>query len=153
MLLITFISSFLISFLERLRRKWQSPIYAFFDFKVEIGYDTDGRKFHFFRCSAKKCLNHGLKGVHHYQDSQDRSATSNLKTHASKCFGDNNNNTAFGLKASRNGDSSIFAAFAHQGQQPVKVTVTNRINVRWCWNKRVPRCGQSRRVVHSRGWG
>ena len=31
--------------------------------------------------------------------------------------------------------------------------VTNRINVRWCWNKRVPRCGRSRRVVHSRGQG
>jgi len=38
-------------------------------------------------------------------------------------------------------------------RMPLNSDVTNRINVRWCWNKRVPRCGQSRRVVHLRGRG
>ena len=122
MLLLTFVHSFLTSLLERLRSKWRSPIYGFFDSNVVIRYDTDGRKFHFFKCGAKKCLNHGLNGVRRYQDSQDHGATSNLKTHASKCFSDDVVDAAFGLKTSGNGDSSIFAAFARQGQQPVKVT-------------------------------
>jgi hypothetical protein len=112
----------LTGFSERLHSKWRSPIYAFFDSKIKIGYDKDSRKFHFFKCGAKKCLNHGLNGVRRYQDSQDRGATSNLKTHASKCFGDDVVDTAFGLKTSGKGDSSIFAAFTRQGQQPVKVT-------------------------------
>ena len=44
----------------------------------------------------KKC--HGLKGIHgvqHFQDSKDQAATSNLKSHAVKCFGQDTVDAAF----------------------------------------------------------
>ena len=64
---------------------WHSPVYGFFKSKVVIDYDNSC-KFHFFQCAAKHCKGK-VKGIHHYQDLQDRAATSNLKTHATKCFG------------------------------------------------------------------
>jgi hypothetical protein len=102
---------------ERLRCSWRSPAYGFFKTSVKIGYDDRGRKYHFFQCAAKKCKSNG--GVRRYQDSKDRSATGNLKSHAIRCFGHDAVETAFGETSkdgSRNG--SIFAAFSRQGQQP-----------------------------------
>ena len=96
-------------------------MYSFFKAQVTIGYDNR-RKYHFFACAATKCCNKGLKGVRRYQDSKDRAATSNLKTHAIRCFGEDVVQAAFGAKESKNPDGSIFASFARQGQHPVKVS-------------------------------
>ena len=86
-----------------------------------IGYDK-GRKFHFFRCASKNCKGKGHKGVRRYLDSKDRAATSNLKSHAVRCFGQDLVDSVFENKKSEGRDGSIFAAFACQGQQPVKVS-------------------------------
>ncbi|KDQ52104.1 hypothetical protein JAAARDRAFT_86992, partial [Jaapia argillacea MUCL 33604] len=69
---------------------------------------------------AWKCKN-PLKGLWRYQDSKDKSSTSNLKSHVIGCFG------AAAIDAVMKGDSalcdgSIFSAFARQGQCPVTVS-------------------------------
>ncbi|KAG6807073.1 hypothetical protein H0H92_008924, partial [Tricholoma furcatifolium] len=104
--------------LEHLQATWCSPVYGFFKPEVKVVYDGK-RKAHVFYCAAKKCKTTSY--VKHYQDSKDHSATSNLKTHATKCFVEV-------IKAAFTGDSatvcdgSIFAAFACQGQQPISVS-------------------------------
>ena len=62
-----------------------SPIYGFFKSDIKIVTEKN-RTYHFFKCAAKHCKNK-CGGVRRYQDSQDRAATSNLKSHAIKCFG------------------------------------------------------------------
>lgn len=49
-------------------------------------------------------------------------ATSNLKSHAVKCFGRGAVEAAFEKTQSKGHDGSIFTAFARQGQQPVKIS-------------------------------
>jgi hypothetical protein len=106
---------------ERLQTGWRSAVYGFFEAKVTVGYD-DHRKYHFFKCAAKKCKGKSQKGVRRYQDSKDCAATSNLKSHAVKCFGGDAVDAAFENAEFGGRDGSIFAAFARQGQQPVKVS-------------------------------
>jgi hypothetical protein len=106
---------------ERLQKNWRSAVYGFFEAKVVIGYD-EGRKYHFFKCAAKKCKSKGHKGVRRYQDSKDRAATSNLKSHAIKCFGQDAVDAGFETTGAGQRDGSIFVAFARQGQNPVKVS-------------------------------
>ena len=86
---------------------------------ILIGYDT-GWKYHFFKCVAKKCKGKGHKDIHCYQDSKDCTATSNLKSHTIKCFGEDAVHTVFENTQSGAHDGSIFVAFAYQGQHPVK---------------------------------
>ncbi|KAI0291919.1 hypothetical protein B0F90DRAFT_1604841, partial [Multifurca ochricompacta] len=64
---------------------------------------------------AKHCKSKG-GGVHHFQDSQDHAATSNLKAHAIKCFGADAVDAAFKKASSGAQDGSIFASFAQLGQ-------------------------------------
>jgi hypothetical protein len=114
-------SCYLISYMfsDRLRGGWRSSIYGFFRKKVDIKYDH-GRKFHFFRCSADRCKGSG--GVRRYLDSKDRAATSNLKTHANRCFGVDVVNAATNNTKAGPRDGSIFAAFARAGQRPATVS-------------------------------
>lgn len=104
---------------ERLQKTWRSAVYGFFKSTVDIGYE-DGRKFHQFRCAAPKCKGNGK--VRRYQDSKDRAATSNLKSHAVKCFGQDAVDAAFNKTEPPSQDRSIFAAFSRPGQQPVSVS-------------------------------
>ncbi|KAG6805793.1 hypothetical protein H0H92_013984 [Tricholoma furcatifolium] len=105
--------------LECLQATWRSPVYGFFKPEVKVVYDGK-RKAHVFYCTAKKCKTTGY--VKRYQDSKDRSATSNLKTHAMKCFGEDVIKAAFTGDSATARDGSIFAAFARQGQQPISVS-------------------------------
>ncbi len=82
-----------------------------------IGYDN-GQKFHFFKCAAKQCKAN-INGVQCYQDSQDHAATSNLKAHATRCFGADAIEAAFSKTQSNSCDKSIFASFACLGQQAI----------------------------------
>ena len=107
---------------ERLSNGWRSAVYGFFKPDVKIGFEGS-RKYHFFQCAAKKCR--GMKGVHgvrRFQDSKDQAATSNLKSHAIKCFGQEAVDAAFNQTQPKGHDGSIFAAFARQGQRLVKVS-------------------------------
>jgi hypothetical protein len=102
--------------IERLKKTWRSAVYGFFKNKVVIGYE-DGRKYHFFECAAIRCKGKG--GVRRYQDSQDRAATLNLKTHAIKCFGADAVDAAFKKGPVTTPGASIFASFAQLGQRAV----------------------------------
>jgi hypothetical protein len=106
---------------EHLQVGWRSPVYAFFHAEVSVGYD-EGRKYHFFKCASGKCKGKGQKGVRRYLDSKDRAATSNLKSHAVRCFSQDFVESAFKKTQPGGSDGSIFAAFARQGQQPVKIS-------------------------------
>jgi hypothetical protein len=67
-------------------------------------------------------------GVHHYQDSADKSSTANLRYNAIRCFGEDAvKNAQQGDRASGQ-DGSIFAAFARQGQQPVQYSHKTHTN-------------------------
>jgi hypothetical protein len=102
-----------------LKKTWCSPIYGFFKASIDIGYNN-GCKYHYFKCVTKKCKTNG--GVQHYQDSKDHAATSNLKTHALKCFRVDAVTAACKKKDAVGCDGSIFASFAHFRQQPIKFT-------------------------------
>ena len=126
--------SFWFHFPERLKKGWRSAVYGFFKSDVKVGYDGQ-RKLHYFLCAAKKCKGKG--GVRRFQDSKDHAATSNLRSHAIKCFGQDAVDSAFSNTQSRGRDTSIFAAFARQGQRPVKVShhAHTKAESRWvsCW--------------------
>ena len=110
------------NFTERLSKGWRSPVYGFFKPDIMIGYEGQ-QKFHYFHCAAKKCRGQkGIHGVRCFQDSKDHAATSNLKSHAIKCFGQDVVDTAFKKTEPKNPNTSIFAAFARQDQRPVKVS-------------------------------
>ncbi|KAG1734951.1 uncharacterized protein EDB91DRAFT_1056620, partial [Suillus paluster] len=67
---------------------------------------------------ARKCKT-ALGGVRRYQDTKDKSSTTNLKHHAIGCFGEDAINNAMKGKDASANSGSIYAAFARQGQQPV----------------------------------
>ncbi|KAJ8515393.1 hypothetical protein ONZ45_g7180 [Pleurotus djamor] len=68
--------------LERMKRKWRSPIYGFFQPEVKVDY-RHGRKRHTFVCAAKGC---GHK-THRYLDTTDAQSTGNMRKHAVTCWG------------------------------------------------------------------
>jgi hypothetical protein len=62
-------------------------------------------------------------GVHRFLDKTDCSSTANLKYNAVRCWGEDAVHLAAeGAAPQENLSSSIFAAFARQGQQPVQVS-------------------------------
>jgi hypothetical protein len=64
----------------------------------------------------------GIHGVRCFQDFKDCAATSNLKSHAIKCFGKDAVDAAFNDTQLKARDTSIFVVFARQGQRLVKVS-------------------------------
>jgi hypothetical protein len=108
------------SIAETLKKTWRSPIYTFYSNDVVVQYHN-GRPCHFFPCGAHKCKT-ALGGVRRYQDTKDKSSTTNLKHHAIGCFGEDAVNNALKDKDAAPNSGSIFAAFARQGQQPVQYT-------------------------------
>jgi hypothetical protein len=69
--------------LERLSKKWTSPIYAFFNPTPDIEY-VNGRRCHVFTCAAKSCK----QRVRRFLDKGDAGSTSNLRKHAVSCWGE-----------------------------------------------------------------
>ncbi|PIL33222.1 hypothetical protein GSI_04672 [Ganoderma sinense ZZ0214-1] len=67
--------------LARMQKKWNVPIYAFYE-EAEIRY-KDGRRQHSFKCSKRGCSVH----VNRFLDKKDASSTSNLHRHATDCWG------------------------------------------------------------------
>ena len=108
----------LIGFLEALKAHWQSPIYTFFKPDVEFQYFKN-RPCHFFTCTAPKCKT-CVGGVCRFQDSKDKSSTTNLKHHALRCFGADTVNAVIAGKKPVERNKSIFALFACKGKQPVR---------------------------------
>lgn len=113
---------------ERLKKKWESPIYGFFGPEPRIEY-KDSRRCHVFMCAAKGCD----VGIRRFLDQKD-SATSNLRKHARKCWGEETvclADTAKGPVEVRDKiagailkTGSITAAFERKGKE--KVTYAHR---------------------------
>lgn len=88
---------------------------------MTIAYDTKYGKYHYFKCNAPSCK--GTGSVRRYQKTDNHSSTSNLRTHAIKCFGKDAVAAAMsGADSSARPDGSIFSAFGRQGARPVTVT-------------------------------
>ncbi|KAA1479015.1 hypothetical protein DENSPDRAFT_753489, partial [Dentipellis sp. KUC8613] len=68
---------------ERMRTKWTSAIYAFFDPTPTVEY-RKGRRYHTFRCLAKGCS----KSVSRCLKTGDATSTGNMRKHARHCWGD-----------------------------------------------------------------
>ncbi|KIK17266.1 hypothetical protein PISMIDRAFT_76557, partial [Pisolithus microcarpus 441] len=68
---------------DRLKREWNSPIYAFFTPEPTIEYIA-GHRSHVFWCTAKGCK----KGVRRYLDKSDAQSTGNMCKHVKACWGD-----------------------------------------------------------------
>lgn len=66
----------------RLRTRWTSPVYAFYDAGVRIETHK-GRRSHVFSCASPTC-SHTLR---RYVDKRDRS-TGNMRKHALSCWGE-----------------------------------------------------------------
>ncbi|KAI6004149.1 hypothetical protein EDD15DRAFT_2192058 [Pisolithus albus] len=69
--------------LDRLKREWNSPIYAFFAPEPTIEYIA-GCHSHVFWCTAKGCK----KGVRGYLDKSDARSTGNMRKHVKACWGE-----------------------------------------------------------------
>ena len=115
-------------YIERLQRRWTSPIYAFFGPTPDIGY-VGGRRCHVFHCSVKSCK----QRIRRFLDKRDASSTSNLCKHAISCWGEASVTavTALGgIKDARESvtsikeSGSITAAFEKKGKG--KMTYSHR---------------------------
>lgn len=113
-----------VTFIARLRTRWKAPVYGFFKLdSVTVGYDHGtNRKYHYFPCTLGNTCKSTARGVKRYQDTGDKSSTQNLTSHAEKCHGKQAVSDAKVGRISEAQDGSIHAAFARQGQQPVKAT-------------------------------
>ncbi|KAF5324406.1 hypothetical protein D9619_011183 [Psilocybe cf. subviscida] len=135
--------------LNRLMKKWTSPIYAFFKATPRIEYKK-GRRMHVFECLSKTCRGKGnnKREVNRYVDTADSTSTSNLRKHAKLCWGDDTitaaddtNDVAAARKivnSSGSKDGSITASFKRIGKgkvtyshKPHTKTETRAVIVRW----------------------
>ena len=72
--------------IERMSKKWTSPVYVFFKKTPQIEY-KEGRRVHAFECGAGRCKGHNSRYVYRYLDKGDANSTSNLLRHAKICWG------------------------------------------------------------------
>jgi hypothetical protein len=68
--------------LARLMKTWDAPIYGLYEPIPDI-QEVNNRRSHVFKCAAVGC-NYRVK---RYLDTNDRGSTSNLRSHAKKCWG------------------------------------------------------------------
>ncbi|KAF8814221.1 hypothetical protein BYT27DRAFT_7073667, partial [Phlegmacium glaucopus] len=72
--------------LERMARKWTSPVYVFFKKTPQIQY-KDGRHCHVFECAAGRCKGRNSHYICWFLDKGDANSTGNLLRHARICWG------------------------------------------------------------------
>jgi hypothetical protein len=70
---------------------------------------------------------------HRFQVSKDKASTANLRHHAIHCFGEDAVKIAMSVKDVEAHSGSIFAAFAHQGQQLVQNSHRSLTNTEIQW--------------------
>lgn len=75
----------------RLRERWTSPVYAFYEPEVKIQVHG-GRRSHVFSCAKPSCA----VTLRRYVDKKDRS-TGNMRKHATSCWGEEAVTRAFEL--------------------------------------------------------
>ncbi|KAJ7050239.1 hypothetical protein C8F01DRAFT_1001087, partial [Mycena amicta] len=67
------------------KKTWRSHIYAFYHGDVAIEY-RKGQLHHVFTCAARNCK----KKIARNQTTMDKHSTQNLRSHAKKCWGEDN---------------------------------------------------------------
>ena len=74
---------------EHLAKDWTVPIYAFFAPRPSIEIIDNRRCCHEFQCGATHCKGKGQNAwiVHRFLDTEDWKSTSNLRKHATHCWG------------------------------------------------------------------
>jgi hypothetical protein len=95
-------------FADRLKKKWNSPIYGFFKPTPEIKY-VDNRRSHVFLCAAKGCS----AGVRRFVDRD--ASTSNLRKHAKKCWGEDTVKAADTAKSAQEVRDKIVSSILRNG--------------------------------------
>jgi hypothetical protein len=68
---------------ERLKKDWNSPVYAFFHPEADIEY-VHGRRCHVFKCAAKGCQ----QRIRRFLDTGDARSTGNMRKHVKNCWGE-----------------------------------------------------------------
>ena len=69
--------------IDRERKEWKSPVYAFYEPIPEVTC-IKGRRCHEFRCAGRGCKYISRR----YLDTKDKASTGNLIKHAKSCWGD-----------------------------------------------------------------
>ncbi len=120
------------TFIEKLLKDWDAPIYVFFKPEPTIQYH-EGRKAHVFECAASHCRCK-TKYVRRFLDTKDAKSTSNLRRHAKLCWGDDTvaaaddtrdvKSAREALSKRKDLNGSITAAFERAGKG--KVTYSHR---------------------------
>jgi hypothetical protein len=119
--------------IERLSKRWTSPIYAFFHPQLLIQV-INGRRCHIFACAAKTCR----YACRRFLDTADANSTGNLRKHVRSCWGDEAlaaADDAASVADARerivkgiNASGSITASFERKGKG--QVTYSNRAHTR-----------------------
>ncbi|GLB40080.1 hypothetical protein LshimejAT787_0705900 [Lyophyllum shimeji] len=119
--------------LERMAKKWDLAVYAFFEPMPKIVY-VKGRRAHEFACTARGCKYTARR----YLDTRDKTSTSNLIKHVRSCWGEeawvaaNECSTVDEARKSvvspLNTNGSILASFKLKGKG--KVTYSHRQHTR-----------------------
>ncbi|KAH6868960.1 hypothetical protein BKA70DRAFT_1132220 [Coprinopsis sp. MPI-PUGE-AT-0042] len=132
---------------ERLSKKWNSSIYAFFEPRHTI-HEADNRRWVEFACGARHCKATS-RIVKRFLDTKDSSSTSNLRKHAIGCWGKEllqEAEAAATVELAREGlakaemrDGRLTTVFERQGKGPVTFSTMpltykeTRVNcVKWC---------------------
>jgi hypothetical protein len=74
-------------------KSWDAPIYTFYD-PIPTIEEVDGRRCHTFKCTAVGCK----QKIRHFLDKNDKGSTSNLRSHAKRCWGEDAFNKAYEVK-------------------------------------------------------
>lgn len=73
--------------IEKLKKGWDAPIYAFFKPDPLLEYIGDDKRLSYtFVCNAPHCKN-STRHVRRYQDKKDAGSTGNMRKHAVRCWG------------------------------------------------------------------
>ncbi|KAF5331114.1 hypothetical protein D9619_005956 [Psilocybe cf. subviscida] len=73
--------------IEKLKKGWDAPIYAFFKPDPLLEYIGDEKRLSYtFVCNAPHCKN-STRHVRRYQDKKDAGSTGNMRKHAVRCWG------------------------------------------------------------------
>lgn len=147
------------AFIERMRARWDAPVYVFYA-EATVAYPPPQRRLaHAFRCEARGCK----QTIYRYVGTKDVSSTGNLLRHARSCWGEEAIAAAREAKdldeirekivGSIKKNGSITAAFKRKGKgetyshRPFTKIETRTECVKWCAESLRPF-----RVVQDRGF-
>jgi hypothetical protein len=119
--------------IDRMKKGWNTTVYAFYDPNPATEYNSNGRKCHVFRCTGRGCT----QLIKRYLDTSDAQSTGNMRRHVKKCWGEDVLSAAESTKDPKERtkvirdyrlSGSIAAAFERKGKG--KVTYSHQTHTR-----------------------